>query len=262
MLEKALILIADKLESVLQSKGFKRRLLDENAIVFTGKDENFVVSFYNNKIMLLKYVGDLTDVKSMRETSQNVCEWFFDPNTSDLGDAKSIANDFVDIFSKPSKKSGKNFSGETEKSKVENDSLPFFLNRLLTIFPELKSKLTSEKNEYSKVRYVLFIKENFVPLFLGVLSDDKVNKDKVKKIANVLNNFYINGNMDVRSTITMVILNAVDDSKLLGIVNDFLDNNLKEASLAARKYKLKKVKPEKLKKTFMSKFLAANKTLL
>ena len=261
MLKDALILIADKLEGVLQSESFKKRFLDENTVIFTSKNENYIISFSDNKIMLLKYVGNLSDVNSIKEESQNICEWFFDPDTSDLEDAKSIANDFAGVFSKPSKKSGKNFSGETEKSKVENDSLPFFLNRLLTLFPELKSKLAAEKNEYSKVRYVLFIKENFVPLFLGVLSESKVNKDKLKKIANVLNNFYMNGNMDVRSTITMVILNAINDSKLLEVVSNFLDNNLKEASMAARKYKFKKVKPEKLKKTFMSRFLAANKTL-
>ena len=260
MLEKALNLIADKVEKVLCARGFKRSTVDMNTVVFTGKSESYTVNFSNNKMVLSKCVGCIDEENPAKEISQIICEWFFDPNTSNLDDAKSIASDFADVFSKSSKKNCKSASFETENSKAESDGLHFFLNRLLTLFPELKPKLALEKSEYSKIRYVTFIEENFVPLFLEVLSNCKVNKDKVRKIVNVLNNFYMNGNMDVRSTITMVILNSINDSKCLETVNNFLDNNLKEAAVAAKEYKFKKVKPEKLRKTFLSKMLAANKT--
>jgi len=254
MLDKAFNLIASKLGGVLCPKGFSKSFTNNKNIIFRKDEAVYGVKFLDNKFILFK--GD-SSTDGEGET-RKICEWFFDPSSGTLDDAAVIANDFLEFFSKSS---GKNDSSLLKKdnSKAESDGLHFFLNRLVTLFPELKPELTTEREMYLKFRYVTFIKENFVPKFLEALRNKK--KEKIKRISSILNNFYENGNMDVRSTITMVILNSIDDKSSAEEIEKFLDNNLKEAFLAAKKYKLKKVKPERLKTSLIGKFLAANKTL-
>ena len=255
MLDKAFNLIASKLGGVLCPKGFNKSFTDNKNIVFSKGEVTYGVKFLDNKFVLFKSEGSTEE-----ENFKEICEWFFDPNSSTLEDATVIANDFLEFFSKSSGKNDKNLLKKSEGSKAESDGLHFFLNRLITLFPELKTELASEREVYAKFRYITFIKENFVPKFLEVLKNKK--KEKIKRISNVLNNFYENGNMDVRSTITMIILNSIEDDASAGEIEKFLDNNLKEAFLAAKKYKFKKVRPEKLKASLLGKFLAANKTLV
>ena len=256
MLGKAFNLIASKLEGVLCSKGFSKSFTDNKSVVFSNGEVTYGVKFLDNKFILFKSEGPTEE----EENSKKICEWLFDPNSSTLEDASVIANDFLEFFSKSSGKKDKSFLKKSESSKGESDGLHFFLNRLITLFPELRTELATEREVYAKFRYVTFIKENFVPKFLEVLKSKK--KEKIKKISNVLNNFYENGNMDVRSTITMVILNSIEDGASAEEIENFLDNNLKEAFLAAKRYKFKKVKPEKLKSSLLGKFLAANRTLM
>ena len=69
----------------------------------------------------------------------------------------------------------------------------------------------------------------------------------VKKIGNILNAQYVNGDMDTRSIITIIVLNELSDEDFEKL-NDYLSDNLKKAAKHARKYKGKTVKPEKEKK--------------
>lgn len=254
---KALNIIAKKLEPVLCGGGYvKEKSVGGSRVVFKGSQMRYIVEFADNKIVLWKLERD-----SSGEFDENmrvvISEWLFDPSVNDERDAEDIANDFVGFFSDLRKDVAVGSIGGKVSDKPENDGLHFFLNRLVTAFPELKAEVKSEKAMYTEFRYVTFIKEKFVPLFLSLVSGE-VGTAKLKKVANVLNNFYESGSMDVRSTITMVILNSLEGEDSKNKVKDLLSDDLREAFIAGYKYKYKKVRPERLKKSLMSRFFSAN----
>ncbi len=257
MESKALSIIAKKLEPVLRSEGYvEEKSVRGSRVVFKSSQVCYVVEFSDNKFTLWRVEGDGSS-EFGESAKVVVSEWLFDPAVSNEKDAEDIANDFVGFFSDSKKDVAVGSLGGKLSDKPENDGLHFFLNRLITAFPELKAEVKSEKAMYTKFRYVTFIKEKFVPLFLSLVSGE-VGTAKLKKVANVLNNFYESGSMDVRSTITMVILNSLEGEDSKNKVKDLLSDDLREAFIAGYKYKYKKVRPERLKKSLMSRFFSAN----
>ena len=73
------------------------------------------------------------------------------------------------------------------------------------------------------------------------------NKQSISKLAGILNSQYVAGDLSTRSIITIVVLNGIKpelDSK----IEDELSDVLGKAWSFAKKYRTKKVKPEKVKK--------------
>ena len=262
MVNKALNVIEKKLDALLKSKGYEKRKSNDFALIFAGESGNYIVNFKDNKFILSRESID-TSLKdeTKKDNTGGECtilsEWFFDPLSSTEKDAESIANDFVDVLIEKNEGSSyKNKQIKKEKSKVENNGLNFFLNRLVTLFPELKSKVTLEKEMYIRFRYVTFIRENFVPLFLDLINSYDTKNEKLKRTINIFNNFYENGDMSVRSVITIVILNSLDKTDgCIEKINTFLKKELREAFNESYKYKNKKVKPEKVKNTLLKKLI-------
>ena len=259
MINKALSIIEKRLDVLLKPRGFTKKILNDLSVEFLSKDTSYIIEFSDNKICLIKETPkDFQTNSKTNEGSIILSEWFFDPTSSTERDAESIANDFVEVLTEKVNGYSSFQQNKKVKNKTENSSMHFFLNRLITVFPELKPKAAVEKDTYSKFRYITFIKNEFVPLFLDLVNTcDKKNK-KLKKLINVLNNFYDNSDMSVRSTITMIILNSIDEnSDSFRKVSNLLVNDLKVAFVCARKYKNKKVKPEKLKNTLISRLIKA-----
>ena len=82
-------------------------------------------------------------------------------------------------------------------------------------------------------------------------------KPQLEKLVGIFNLQYNNGDVDTRAIITIVLLNALDDEQF-NTVFEYLSDDLKKAAKAARKYKDKKVKPEKPKKKNVSKASTLN----
>lgn len=253
MVNTALNIIEKKLEPILKNSGYVKSG-SEVSKSFSYKNEKtkYIVEFSGNKICLIHYLED-------ENNEEVISEWLFDPDSSTSRDAESIANDFAEaLFNKNKKPNNWQKNSKKNANKAEGSGLHFFLNRLITLFPELKVKILEEKNNYQNFRYVTFIKENFVPLFLNLVYEAKGSSEKLRKTVNVLNNFYENGDMDVRSTITIVILNSLEKLQDIEKLNNFLKDDLKNAFKVAYKFKGKKVKPEKVKKTLLKRLLAAS----
>lgn len=159
-------------------------------------------------------------------------------------DAEDIVKDFEDsLIGKSKIKVQKNSKKKDNDGNI--DSM-FLINRFTTIFPELKCEVLKEKEEHQSFRYITFIRENIVPLILLELEQGS-KSSKVKKITNLLNDLYKSGNLDVRSTVTIVILNSIESQKALDTVRKNMSEELQKAMKEARKFKGKKVKPEKQK---------------
>ena len=122
----------------------------------------------------------------------------------------------------------------------------FFLNRLVNIFPELKEELNQEKITYGQVRYVTFVKAHVAPRCED-LALKYPDSDPMKKLCSLLDDMYKVGDMDLRSILTIVLLNGLDDKAFENLKAHMGDELQKEVKYT-RKLKGKKIKPEKKKK--------------
>jgi len=172
--------------------------------------------------------------------------WLFDKKDGDRGDAESILNDFLEVVRGPKRVAvvqQKRKHGKDDERSV--DPL-FFLNRLVNIFPELKDELNEEKIVYGQVRFVTFVKQKVVPKCedLAVKYPDS---DPCKKLCALLDDMYKNGDLDLRSIITISLLNTMSDEAFASL-RDRVGEELQKDLKYTRKLKDKKIKPEKKKK--------------
>ena len=258
-MSNALNIIAKKLGKVLGSRGFTRvSAPGESSVVFEKSLLCYIVEYAGNVFKLSK-ISKNEENEFVADTKCVLAEWLFDPSVSNEKDAEDIANDFCKFFLDSKADDHTSMEASNLNARAESDGLHFFLNRLMTAFPELKDLAKKEKKEYVRFRYVTFVKKRFVPLFLSLVVEGN-DVGKLRKLVSVLNNFYENGNMDVRSTITMVILNSLEGVEVIDKIKKLLSKDLSEAFFAGYKYRNKKVKPEKVRKSFLSRFLSASKS--
>ena len=97
------------------------------------------------------------------------------------------------------------------------------------------------------VRGVTFAKEHVLPKIESLLSSGR--PEQIKRLCDILGDMYAAGDMDVRSIITIVLLNGIHDPETgeQKMVPQFR-KELQEAYRAGKKYRGKTVKPEKKKK--------------
>lgn len=241
MLNKAFNIIEEQLNTELSKRNFKLDKVNNLSSTFSNGDVKYKIEYdENNKKFILS-------LSTSDENYKNISVWLFEPKDDSEKEAKSIANDFVDSISVSKKM--KNGRKANKKSEESNSDLLFMANRFATIFPELKEDIKFEKENFETFRGITFTREKILPLFLGVVNSGQP-ADKFKKICSTLNNLYDNGNFDVRSCVTIVILNSIPENnkKILEKLEKNLSDDLLNAWNAAKKYKSKKVKPEKIKK--------------
>ena len=153
--------------------------------------------------------------------------------------------DFCDAISAPSAVKKLKQAKKTKKSDDGNADPLFLSKRFLTLFPDMKDEIRDEQDCYYPFRGVTFAKASIVPRVNKLVYEGKAGE--LKKLGNILNAQYTNGDVDTRSIITIVILNGipeVDEAK----IEEYLSDNLKKAFQHAKKYRNKVVKPEKEKK--------------
>ncbi len=251
MLNKAFNIICDKVEETLSQQGFtkvKANSTDSNEMValFVSENVAYSVIYYKDKQHFVMRTSAMTDDGPDNDW-KTLATWMFDPNTDTEREASSIGNDFCDVVSAPvAVKRMKQQTKKKKKSEDEGNNPPVFLaNRLVTLFPELKEEIKFEEEGYYPFRGATFAKEHIVPKVNTLIT--RGNKNDIQKLVSILNAQYVNGDMDTRSIITIVILNSVDDDKV-DVLKEFMSDDLKKASECARKFKGKTVKPEKVKK--------------
>ncbi len=255
MVKKSLEIIITQVQNILIDKGFSRYDLKKNdntlATFSNGKDYYSIeIEKENKTVNLLKGSVEGNQIK---DDAAVVSTWLFDPDTDGDDQAMSIAKDFVDTLAGPS--SPKAIKKKQNKGSEENTSSPtFFMNRLATVFPEIKADIQYEKDNHESFRFVAFVKEHVVPKVQMLMSmpDEKVT---IKKLGKTLSDNYNNGDLDVRSLITIVILNSIEKNE--SVLESYLSEDLQKAWNAAKQVKGKDIKPEKpKKKSFMSKLMA------
>lgn len=259
LINKAFKIIDEKMAAVLTKRDFTKVSSTENVLLYVNGGEAGYKAFFapdKNKFELIESCLENDNIISEKVLST----WLFDPQNDTEREAKAIAADFAEALGGEVKKHSKKDSAKKKKkSDEENNANPLFLmNRMASIFPELKEAVQSERNSYDDFRVVTFAREKALPLMKETLVSGEP-KDKFKKLCTVFSNLYASGDLDTRSIITIVFLNSIEDVAAREKISAAVSDELKAAMKEAFKLRGKKIKPEKIKRknTFISDTLNA-----
>lgn len=241
--------ICDTICQTEKTKSFSVKNKKENYLLLSDSSVSYEVKYDDNSKQIT-----LSSCKD-DNSSKTISAWLLSENSSQK-DIKLITDDF--ITSMVGKE--KNLVRHTKKKSDENENNItglFFANRMATFFPELKDPIREEKEQYEEFRVVKFSREFILPQINEFIKTEK-NTSKINKFGKTLSEIYQNSGLSVKSIITIVILNGLSEENE-NKLKQYLSDELQKSWEAAKKYKGKKVKPEKPKKnsSFLSKALAA-----
>lgn len=251
MEQKAFDLIAEKVRSVLLEQGFQRKedVQEEQgeAAVYQSEDSTYSVLYEREaKLFHLRTCG-VADGKPDNQWKK-LSTWAFDPEADSAAYAASIAEDFAETLGGSTRK--EIVRQQKKRKKKDEDAATdsqFFFNRLASVFPELRGEIAQEKGTYGTIRSVTFTREHVVSR-VEQLAKTYPDTEPFKKLCNVLNDMYEHGDMDVRSIITIVLLNGINDQQALGNLSKSFSEDLSRVYAKAKALKGKKIRPEKKKK--------------
>ena len=249
MLIEAFDAICNKVEETVKPLGFNKvkiQSTDPNELVslYTSENLAYSVIYFRDKQHMLLRECPMTDDGPDNDW-KTLATWMFDPERDTMKEANSIANDFCDAISAPSAIKKAKQTKKTKKSDDGNADPLFLSKRFMTLFPGMKDEIRDEQDCYYPFRGVTFARASIVPRVNKLVQNGKAGE--LKKLGNILNAQYVNGDVDTRSIITIVILNSIpeaDEAK----IEEYLSDDLKKAFSYAKKFRGKKVKPEKEKK--------------
>ena len=251
--------IAGKVEAQLAPAGYTRQKVaadDKQEIValFTSENVAYSVVYYKEKTHMVLRTCTMTEEGPDNEW-KTLATWMLDEESTQK-DVESISNDFIEgVSGAVAVKRAKQIKQKKKKDDDGNADPKFLAKRFVAVFPELKEEIKYEEDGYFPFRGATFAKEKMAPQIVDYVKS--ATKPQLEKLVGIFNLQYNNGDVDTRAIITIVLLNALDDEQF-NTVFEYLSDDLKKAAKAARKYKGKKVKPEKPKKKNVSKASTLN----
>lgn len=253
--KKAFDLIVGKVEAELVKNGFEKQKVavdngNELVALFTSQNIAYSVVYYKDKQQMVLRSCTMTEDGPDNEW-KTLATWLYDDETATQKDAESIAKDFVEgVSGAVAIKRAKQVKQKKKKDDDGTADPKFLAKRFVTYFPELRDEIKNEEDCYFPFRGATFAKEHLVPKIETYIK--RATKPELEKFAGVFNLQYINGDVDTRSIITIVILNSLENQEFYTL-SEYFNDELRKASEAARKYKGKTVKPEKPKKKNVTK---------
>ncbi|MBR2715631.1 MAG: hypothetical protein IKB73_05440 [Ruminococcus sp.] len=251
MINKAFTVVCNRVTAVLESQGFAKNKVnktDENELValYTGENVAYTVVYYKDKMHMVMRSCTMTDDGPDNEW-KTIATWMFDPATDTEKEAASIGNDFAEALNSTTnvKRVKKTIKKKSKESAADAMAL---YRRIAVLTPDLRYDMKEEEENYEKFRVVTFAREHVVSRVDEIIRRG-VKKD-ITKFVSIIEELYKDGDPDVRSIITIVLLSNIDD-KNRETLSSYLSPELLTASKCALKYKGKKVKPEKAPKRMM-----------
>ena len=259
MEQNAFSLVTGKVGEALKEQGYslaadQKPDKDGQCAVFTGEETAYSILYREEQKRFELRKCDMTD-DGPSEKWKSVSMWLFDPETDSADQAQGIVDDFTESILGP-KKSTTTITKTKKKRRKDDDSNVdpvFFFNRFVGVFPELKDEMNEERETYGDIRAVTFAREKLLPK-VEALCFTGEDSDAIGRCCTLFNEMYVSGDMDVRSIITIVILNGLSE-KSLEALKPLFTVEMAKGFKSGYKMKGKKVKPEKKKKR--SKIMAA-----
>ncbi len=247
--QKALDMISARVAEVLEEQGYTvvqdGKAESNRPTVFRGENTAYAV-IYAKKEKRFELRQTSVEEGKIGEEWKSVSVWLFDPDVATMQDAESIANDFCDSLAVVIRKKQVAKARKKEKGEERYADPAFLMNRFATIFPDMKFAIQAHKDKYGSVVPHAMTKEFLNPMIAQLLSDG-TDTQRISRMCDILSQNYKNGDLDTKSLITLGILNAITDEEQEKAVEEALEEEARRAWLHARKYRHKKVKPEKVK---------------
>ena len=258
--QKAFDLIVNRLDTVLKEQGFQKQkgFVDEvegKSVFFLGEHSAYSVLYNEQEMRFELRSTDMTDEGPDTDKWKSISNWLYNPETDTIKDAESIANDFTETLQGDDRRAALRAARrKPQKDKDNNPGPVFFYKRLVQVFPELKDEVAEELAAYEQFRAVTFAKTYVVPKIEAQAK--KKDAADTKKLCSLLDDFYKNGDFDVRSIISMVIFNGISEEGRKNLLEHMSPEFQKYYHKAAVRYINKKVKPEKEKRQRASRDLS------
>ncbi len=204
MLNNAQDIILEVLSPVIEAQKFTRQ---GDECVFVNAKYAFRITYDGKKNVYMLDMAKL--VEGGEAEFYNVSAYLFD-DASDERDARSVGGDFLDCINN---ELGIQRSASLRKkdvvlpSKSTGEGTPgmeAFANRFLTVFPEYKDKYKSDV-----ARYNGFMFDNFFSTVAPEVINRTIetnNKKHFTKLVDMLDNYYVEADNEVQSTIMYSII--------------------------------------------------------
>ena len=223
--------IAGKVEAQLAPAGYTRQKVaadDKQEIValFTSENVAYSVVYYKEKTHMVLRTCTMTEEGPDNEW-KTLATWMLDEESTQK-DVESISNDFIEgVSGAVAVKRAKQIKQKKKKDDDGNADPKFLAKRFVAVFPELKEEIKYEEDGYFPFRGATFAKEKIAPKIVDYVKS--ATKPQLEKLVGIFNLQYNNGDVDTRSIITIVLLNALDDEQF-NTVFEYLSDDLKSGS--------------------------------
>ena len=248
--QKIFEMVAGSVETALNAQGYRRTegkaQEDGREVCFLGESTAYSVLYQESSKRFVLQTCDM-DGEEPDGKWKSLSMWLYDPDTDTQAQAQSIVDDFSETLTGPKQKAAAKTRKKRKKEDDSNADPVFFFNRFVGLFPELKNELEMERSIYGDIRAVTFARERLLPK-INALVNNPAEKDRIARCCQLFNDLYLAGDMDVRSIITIVILNGIKGEEAIQTVRSQMGEDLLKSYKAGLKMKGKKVKPEKKKK--------------
>lgn len=259
--EQAFSIIENKLFEELEKQNFASSMTYKDdlgkGIVFKSENSAYGVTFADKKSSFILRSAALDEDGLPGDWTQ-LSMWLFDEDGATKGDMESIANDFLEVVQGPKRIATiKNTTKKRKKKGDDENNIDpvFFFNRLVGVFPELKSDMNQEKITYGEIRVATFTR-NVVAPKIENLGKQRPNSEEFKKVKTLIVDMYKEGDGDLRGIISHGIFCGINDEAVLKNLSEDYDEQFMKIYKCAVKLKGKKIKPEKEK--LSSKVVAAS----
>ncbi len=226
MLNNAYEIIIETLKPVIDAQKFVRQ---GDEYVFSNNKKAFRIVHNAEKSI---FELDVANLEGGEAEFYNVSNYLFDDN-SDERDARSVGGDFLDSLNNElgvQRSVALRRKDVSLPSKASSDATPgveAFANRFLTLFPAYKDAYKDSVAQYNGFLPDYFFSTNAAPLLAELIA--KGETKQFVKLVNMLDDYYVDGDNEVQSTITYSILGEMfraDASTLNSFVEQCKKNDI------------------------------------
>lgn len=213
--------VIKEMQPFFDENGFKA--VDD---VYKNDKKAVAIEYSDDRQMFILKTADIQEDGSFELLETNA--WLFD-DSQNAKDAVAVGIDFTSTLkSQLGIKQRVNASANAVDlptiSKDSGYNITAFTKKMLDVFPALKDEYKAHVSHYGNFLYLNFFGENLVPLVKSVLLEN--NKKNVKKLFDVFQNGYVQGDRDTVNVIVAVIAAACvkDDTAKANAIAALGDN--------------------------------------
>ncbi len=227
-IKEALALIYKSVSPVLEENGFEPVYplgVRKSEIPIEEQADKLLISFQGGKgAVRIAYKGErmvllCTDINASEATDEDYKQAslsLFDPSTADDKDIRYIGNEFSDTvrqkFGKKDRGTAKTkLPTPVSKSAAKSGALAYDPNtlasRFTTMYPELREMYKANIEKYGDFLAEEFFREYGTPAAMQTIRQN--DKQRMKKLFNLLDDIYEDGTNETQSLIAVTILGAM-----------------------------------------------------